>query len=790
MDAQAQGSRQASTPAQLAREISGTTDLLEPLRQGAIDVSGPVVDFGEPQAAPFLLPPLPLHSEEVNGDSWASVGSRVRIRVLVDQTRLPDRIRLRVRRVHARRLLAIVNGVPVRQIVLEPSRTPTVLTLPVVPERFARNETTVELRFLGVVRPPVERRPARRTVMPPAVAAGTDLAVTLGTQVPAPTVPPVAEIDWVHLTREAGVVTRCSDLVADVRVGASPRRALTLFAPTRLSWVTVLTGQSTLRTAAAAEGVHGSQQHSIRGRIRIEADDVPSLEDVFSVDPGSSWSERSLSLSAFAGRAVRISFAAEALDLEGQPLPPPPTVPPPAPSARDRVVTAANAPAPARDDTRLAFSDPRLVTRPAPSFAPPPPSRHALLVVVRGLRADRLLPAVSSRLNSGFARMAREGLVARALSPSMDELSALASLVTGLRPETHRVVEWTDTHDERAPTLGSLLREGGVATGLFTDDQWLVGSGLDRGYSEVHGCPNELATCSTESVMMAAADWLASHRDRRAFALVVTRAGLVPLDPPREVMTELDPTPAENAMSPEQTMFLAARSASASLTIEPAARERLALLYDGALMGVDRALGHALERLRDRQTLDQTAVVLVGSRATVLGEGGRVGDAPTPMSPLVETVVMVHSAGVRARVLPETVSALDATATVLERMGVQGRWESAEAPVSLAALPGAGAHPHGFIASVGPHGLPALHVAALRIFATRTGAVQIFDTLTDPLVEHDLASERPIARAFAERAMAADRESSQVPTMTYTPSTRVLADPIARALRLGRHLHR
>src|SRR5690349_38855 len=46
----------------VADSESGDVSLLPLLPHGAIDVSGPVVDLGEPQAGAYVLPPLPFAS--------------------------------------------------------------------------------------------------------------------------------------------------------------------------------------------------------------------------------------------------------------------------------------------------------------------------------------------------------------------------------------------------------------------------------------------------------------------------------------------------------------------------------------------------------------------------------------------------------------------------------------------------------------------------------------------------------------------------------------------------------
>lgn len=764
----------------VALDEPGAVDLLDPLRNGAIDVDGPVVDLGERQSAPFVLPPVPLRSGEVNGDSWAEVGSRLKLRVPIDPSSPPDRVRLRVRRVRAHKVLVLVDGVPVRQALFPEDQGTHVIDLPVAPERFTRDVSMVELRFLGANKieddAPSVPRASRRLLLPPVISAeeaerGADAGAPSTVAQTPPAQRAVLEIDWVHVCRASASVARVADLVADVAINRTPRRSLTLYAPTRASWVTVLPAAATLRTAVTAEGVRGANAAPVRARIRVETDDAPPVEHSVVVRANQRWEEISLDLARFASRAARVSFAAEALtvDEDGGVLD--------APREDGGAV---------RSDVRVAFADPRVIARTAaaPTLAP---VRHALFVVVRGLRADRVIPAVNARWShGGFSRLAREGLVAKVLVPSGRELPAMASMLTGLTPEGHRIEDWTDTHDDRAPTMGSLLREGGMATALFADDKWLEGSGLDRGYSEVRTCPGDVVRCRAEVPLGLAAEWLVTQRDRRAFAVVVTRAGVPPFDPPRDLLLQLDPNPSEGALQPEGT----AQYALNPRGNESLNYERLATLYDGALANVDRSLSQAMDRLRDAGLLDQTLIVVVGSRGSALGEDRWIGEGPVSFAAVSESAVLIRAPGVRPRVLTEVVDALDANATVLERLGVQGPWRGAFAPVSLSVLSPLGVHPRGFVSALGPRNDLALRFGDLLALTSRNGTnITLIAPEQDSTGQNDLRSQRAIALTFAERTLAGFREAGGVDPERYQPSTRALSEAVVAALHQGMSRH-
>ncbi len=223
----------ASAPRPRAGRVDEVIDLTDVFREGAIDTAGPVVDLGERQAAPYLVSAAALPSETVNGDSWVSVGTRLRLRVPLGEMApggAPTAVRLRVRRAAARaasRSWSTACSCAPRRCRKTGRRA--IINLPVPPDRFARATAEVELRF-GAPRP-----------------------------VPGVLSPVAAQIDWVHLAHRDVSPARVADLVNDVAAERTPRRALTFYAPTRLSAMMILPTGSTWTASIAAEGPRGAR---------------------------------------------------------------------------------------------------------------------------------------------------------------------------------------------------------------------------------------------------------------------------------------------------------------------------------------------------------------------------------------------------------------------------------------------------------------------------------------------------------------------------------------------------
>jgi len=703
-----------------------TLDLTELFRESSIDTAGPVVDLGERQAAAYLVSPTSLPAETLNGTSWVSVGTRLRLRVPVRESsdEAPTIIRLRLRRPSARGVAVLVDGVLVRAATLPTPAdgSASVLDLPVPPDRFGRPVADIEIRF-GTPRP-----------------------------VPGVVTPAAAQLDWVHLARRAVEPARVADLLADVAVERTPRRALAFYAPTRLAAVMVMPPSALWTASLAAESPRGGVDTPapVTAVLRAEADGETPIEERIEIAANRPWHESRIDLSSLAGKPVRLSLAAEGAET-----------------------------------ARLAVASPSLRYRAQLGVeraeAPRRPLvRHVVLVVVRGLRSDRLLPSLSARLNAGgFSRMLEQGTAAVARASAPREFTALVSATTGLSADIHRVSELTDALDDEAPTLAGQVLASGIGTEAWTDDVAWIGSGADRGVRTRHGCPADATSCKPDGMFTAVADALSAQRAGTSFSMIVTRAGLLPLDPAPEDVTALDPRPYEGTMTPSRTALYALRGRPQAIGLSPSDEERLQLLYDASLRAVDRGLAVILDRIRDLNLEDSAAVIVVGDRGSALGENRTVADGPMTMASIADTALLARGGPFGPLRVDGVVGVVDAAATVLDLFGLPR-------PADFDGVSVRGGVPHDralpFVANAARWDLGLCFGELMAI--PRDGALALYHRADDPLSLTDLASTRPIARAYAESALAAFRPGAG--RRVLPPATRVLPAPLDAVLRYQR----
>ena len=125
--------------------------------------------------------------------------------------------------------------------------------------------------------------------------------------------PAAAQLDWVHLARRSVEPARVADLVADVSVERTPRRALAFYAPTRLAAVMVMPPSALWTASLAAESPRGGVDAPapVTAVLRAEADGEAPIEERVEVTPNRPWHESRIDLSSLAGKPVRLSVAAE-----------------------------------------------------------------------------------------------------------------------------------------------------------------------------------------------------------------------------------------------------------------------------------------------------------------------------------------------------------------------------------------------------------------------------------------------------------------------------------------------
>lgn len=319
--------------------------------------------------------------------------------------------------------------------------------------------------------------------------------------------------------------------------------------------------------------------------------------------------------------------------------------------------------------------------------------RGLLLIAIDGLRVDHVScfgyeRATTPRLDE----LARGGVrFDQAFSTAPAVFQANASLLTGCDPRIARrdlppelpVMMLTHWHvPERAPHLAQELLRRGWSTAAFVD-HGLLGSalGFARGFREFQSFDREHgdlpATYDTAATLERLSNWLGERsREERWFAYV--HLGAL-----QRVWTENDPTwdtyfpPRADASDVPPTsdaprvFFAIPRSRWGGGTRTLGEYEAK---YDGAIRKLDAALGRAFDALSAAGRLDETAIVVVGTRGIGFGEAGLYLDSGTLADVDLRVPLIVRATRDRdalaGGVSHQLASLIDVAPTLLELAGV------------------------------------------------------------------------------------------------------------------------
>ena len=383
------------------------------------------------------------------------------------------------------------------------------------------------------------------------------------------------------------------------------------------------------------------------------------------------------------------------------------------------------------------------------------------------LRADAIRQP-DGPLLPAFRQLARDGVTfTRAWSPSSWTLPSTASLMTGVHPHRHGVMQGdVPLTEERFPTIGRLLAGRGYRT-LGLSQSFVVGPrlGLDTGF-ETFVLDDQLNGYE-----------LRSQRVRGYF--VQWLLGLPSRDPPPifAYLHTVDPhAPYSAGRARSGDVPASWRQARPGTFLDhgwhkdPSKVRWLRELYQREAEYASRELGLFLELLRFLDLYDDSLIVVLSEHGEEFAEHGGLDHGRTVYEEMLHVPLVVKLPGNRGAgsVVRERVSTLDVFATALDAAGV-GLDTLGVDSASLVSLVGDDDRDRAsaVFAEVNPapserqHGvdLRALAIDDLKCIESRSGADQfgrpvprwqVFDLDRDPQEQSPLAEEDPRTRWCAE----------------------------------------
>ena len=379
-------------------------------------------------------------------------------------------------------------------------------------------------------------------------------------------------------------------------------------------------------------------QTGLRFELKIITDDgsVTSLRDGY-LKAGDCWRSLDLDLSAWAGKAVRVSFHVW---------------------QENAATQIANV---SRETAYLA--NPRLVQLKSDRNLDEikniirENTKSVVFIAVDGLRADRLLSPKMTRATSFLRSIAAEAMVGGTLATGAGAITNTVSLLYGLNADKHGIMA-TQTHVKQSfYGLGEFFSEIGYYTGYYSNNAFTSPKlGFAQGFSEQRFAADEELGAKTEKLLQLVTQKIKSHPEK-GFYFVQLSELRMPWGGSEENRRAFSLAGYEGQITPEslQNPFILRNFTHAD-------RQQLAAYYDAELFEVDAQLKDFVQNLEDG-----TLVVLTGTHGTALGDDSLIGygNSLSPAELLVPTMFYLKGSNISHQI-PNVTSSVDIYATLVD----------------------------------------------------------------------------------------------------------------------------
>jgi len=397
-------------------------------------------------------------------------------------------------------------------------------------------------------------------------------------------------------------------------------------------------------------------------------------------------------------------------------------------------------------------------------FAPPvkaveapgrPAAKNVVLVLIDTLRADKLtIYNPRTRVKTPHMDfLAREAMVFnRPLAQENWTKPSVATLLTGLHPETHGTKNEKHVLPASATMISEHLRSVGFATAGFVANGYISNKfGFQRGWDTWTNYVREGKRNRAQFVMDDAVAWLGRRpQDKPFFLYVHTIDPHVPYVPPVRYRALYDNEPYDGPVRAAETAKLLERIKTGAIRLTARDRFRLEALYDGEVTYHDDHLARLYEALARQGLLDDTLLIVTSDHGEEFFEHGSVGHGHSIYEEMlhVPLVVRLPGAGPLAeRATSEAeVGLVDVVPTVCEILGVDCL-EGIEGRSLVPLMTGAGID--GWPQASFSDFLDGQRVVRSGRYKLvyRGLATTLFDLETDPGETADLSGERPVSLA-------------------------------------------
>ncbi|AKT36410.1 sulfatase-like hydrolase/transferase [Chondromyces crocatus] len=415
-----------------------------------------------------------------------------------------------------------------------------------------------------------------------------------------------ADVDWIRvgtpdeLPSAYGAPTRRDLIAAGAALGGVPHRSISLRAPGAVRCPVRPARTTRLR---ASVGMLGPGEGDADIRV-IEDGKEPILLHQLHVTgtDKATWTEVDIPLDPFAGRVVSLELRAVRSTRGG----------------------------------RILFGDAALIGPPEP---PPtvPRARAVVVVALNGVERQDL-PPWSGRADPRLPTLSELGSTAatfdRHRAPSTITASVIGSLLTGVPPQAHALVDLGSRLSERMTTLNAVARDSSIRTAMFTGVPMSFGAfGFGSAWGTFFEHPPASGDAATTPIDRATAwvtDVARENKSVRLFAFIHARGGHPPWQVSAKELGALKPVDYAGPIEPRRAGQVMARvraSRRRNKALGPNDHDRIRDLSAIALGEQDRAVGALIGALKSAGLWDETLFIVTGDVSSGPSSEALFGDA-------------------------------------------------------------------------------------------------------------------------------------------------------------------
>ncbi|MCP4674975.1 MAG: sulfatase-like hydrolase/transferase [Deltaproteobacteria bacterium] len=389
-----------------------------------------------------------------------------------------------------------------------------------------------------------------------------------------------------------------------------------------------------------------------------------------------------------------------------------------------------------------------------------PRAKNFVLILIDTLRADRLsLHNKQTRVRTDYMdRLGKESMVFdRALAPENWTKPSVASLFSGLYPDTHHTQGDRDKLPKSVVTTAEHLSTLGFATAGFVANGYVSSKfGFKQGWSTWTNYVREHKANRAQYVVKDAALWLESRpADKPFFLYVHTIDPHVPYIPPRKYWSLYDSGRYQGPVQPTQTAKLLEKVKTGKIRLSERDKIRLEALYDGEITYHDDQLVKLHDALAKHGLLDDTLIVVTSDHGEELFDHGSVGHGHSLYEELLHVPLIFRLPGSKEGEGTHSsaeVNLVDVLPTACGILGIECP-TGIEGKSMVPLLRGA---PRIEFPSVSfsyfLNGQRAARMGRYK-FITKGLNPSLYDLKTDPKETHNLAAKKPVTLAALRDAL-------------------------------------